>query len=373
MGKVTAKLVAAVIALAKTDRRIAMTPDQFDADPWLFNTDTGTVELKSGVLREHRGFDYITKITEIGPDENMAIPIFLGFLDTIFAKDKELIGYIQKVLGYCLTGDTREHAMFFGYGTGANGKGVLLSTVAGIMSEYCKTAHVDTFTITGSDQHPTDVAGLMGARLVICPEIEQGRRWAEAKIKSLTGGDKISARFMRQDFFEFTPQFKLFITGNHKPGLRNVDEAIRRRFHLIPFNVTIAAKDRDLLLAQKLKAEWPGILAWMIQGCIRWQTEGLKKPAAVEAATSEYLEGEDTLIAWIEDKCETGKKYYATGGELFASWKAWTERNNEFAGTAKAFAGKLAEHGFEKTHTVAGATYAGIRLREDSEAQPSPY
>jgi putative DNA primase/helicase len=367
----TARLVSAVINLAKTDRRIAMKPEQWDTDPWLFNTQNGTIELKTGTLREHRRLDYITKLAEAGMDGGCPTPIFTAFLTTIFAGDKELVWYVQKVLGYCLTGETREHAMFFGYGTGANGKSVLLSTVAGIMSNYCKIAHVDTFTITGSDQHPTDVAGFMGARLVICPEIEQGRRWAEAKIKSLTGGDKISARFMRQDFFDYVPQFKLFITGNHKPGLRNVDEAIRRRMHLIPFSVTIPVPDRDPHLAEKLKAEWDGILAWMVEGCLRWQREGLEKPAAVDVATREYLEGEDTLLTWIEDSCELGKRYYATAGELFASWKAWADRNNEFVGSAKAFGQKLKEHGFEGDHKRGGNTYSGLHLREP-ESQPWP-
>ena len=146
-------------------------------------------------MQPHRREDYCTKVTAVTPDSNCPIPIFLDFLHTIFAGDNELIDYIQIVLGYCLTGETREHAMFFGYGTGANGKSVLLSTVAGIMGDYCKSVHADTFTITGSNQHPTDVAGLVGARLVKCPEVEQGRRRAEAKIKQLTGGDKISARF----------------------------------------------------------------------------------------------------------------------------------------------------------------------------------
>jgi len=308
-----------------------------------------------------RRLDYCTKVTAVNGDENCAIPIFTKFLETIFAGDTELIDYIQKVLGYCLTGETREHAMFFGYGTGANGKFVLLSTVAGIMHDYCKTAHADTFTITGSNQHPTDVAGLMGARLVICPEVEQGRRWAEAKIKQLTGGDKISARFMRQDFFEYEPQFKLFITGNHKPSLRNVDEAMRRRFHLIPFTVTIPPDERDPRLAEKLKAEWPGILAWMIVGARKWYAEGLDKPAAVENATREYLEAEDTLLAWIEDRCEVGNNKITKFAALYADWKLWAENNNEYCGTEKAFATKLDENNFPGER--GGADGAKMRRR----------
>jgi putative DNA primase/helicase len=199
----------------------------------------------------------------------------------------------------------------------------------------------------------------------------QNRRWAEAKIKKMSGGDKLSARLMRQDFFEFWPQFKLFITGNHKPGLRNIDEAIRRRFHLIPFTVTIPPEKRDLLLVEKLKAEWPGILQWMIEGCTRWQIEGLKKPVAVEAATNEYLKSEDNLLAWIEDRCETGPNLKASATALFASWKAWSELNGEFTGTAKAFSEQLLEHGFSRKHVTAGKVYIGIGLVE--QAEPSRY
>jgi putative DNA primase/helicase len=370
-----AKTVAAIEQLAKSDRAIASTIGQWDAVKSLLNLprDCFILSKRENTMAPNadRRLDYCTKVAAVDADENCPIPIFLNFLDTIFAGDTELIDYIQKVLGYCLTGETREHAMFFGYGTGANGKSVLLSTVAGIMNDYCKTAHADTFTITGSNQHPTDVAGLMGARLVICPEVEQGRRWAETKIKSLTGGDKISARFMRQDFFEYVPQFKLFITGNHKPGLRNVDEAMRRRFHLIPFTVTIPVDERDPRLAEKLKAEWPGILAWMIVGARRWYAEGLDKPRAVEDATREYLEAEDTMLAWIEDKCECGKNKYATAGELFASWKAWAELNGEFVGTAKAFALKLEGHGFEQDRLGADSVriWRGLGLVET--VQPS--
>jgi putative DNA primase/helicase len=173
-------------------------------------------------------------------------------------------------------GLTREHALFFGYGTGANGKSVLLSTIAGTLGEYHRTAPIETFTASNADRHPTDLAGLRAARLVTATETEEGRRWAESRIKKLTGGDKVAARFMRQDFFEYRPAFKLIIAGNHKPSLRSVDEAIRRRFHLIPFSITIPPEERDPDLAEKLKDERPAILAWLIEGCLEWQTVGLK-------------------------------------------------------------------------------------------------
>ena len=237
----SAKTVSAIERLAKSDRRIAATIDQWDADPWLLNTPDGVVDLRTGTLRAHRASDYMTKITVAGPGG--ACPIFLRFLDRITGSDPELVAYLRRALGYALTGITREHALFFGYGTGANGKSVLLSTVAGILGDYHKTAPIETFTASNVDRHPTDLAMLRGARLVTATETEEGRQWAESRIKTLTGGDRVSARFMRQDFFEFTPQFKLFIAGNHRPGLRSVDEAIRRRFHLVPFAVTIPLRN----------------------------------------------------------------------------------------------------------------------------------
>jgi putative DNA primase/helicase len=254
-----AKTVAAVDLLARSGRRLAATTDQWDADPWLFNTPAGTVELMTGNLREHRPQDYITKSAGCGPGAE-GCPMFFKFLDKIFDGNQDLINYLQKFFGYILTGLTSEHAMLFFHGAGANGKSVLVSTIAGILGEYHRVAPIDTFTATGFSRHSTDLAGLMGARLVTAHETEEGAKWAEAKLKALTGGDMITAQFMRQDYFDYVPAFKLVITGNHKPGLQSVDEAMRRRLNLIPFNVTIPKADRDQSLAEKLKAEWPGIL-----------------------------------------------------------------------------------------------------------------
>ena len=189
--------------------------------------------------------------------------------------DQELMPTFSAMVGYCLTGVTIEHALFFLYGTGANGKSVFVTTLAMILGDYATNAPMDTFMETRSDRHPTDLAGLRGARFVSSIETEQGRRWAESKLKALTGGDKISARFMRQDFFEYVPQFKLVIAGNHKPTIRSIDEAMRRRLHLIPFTVTIPPERRDRKLTEKLLRERDGILAWAVEGCLDWQRMGL--------------------------------------------------------------------------------------------------
>lgn len=326
----SAKTVAAVERLAKADRRLAATVDQWDADPWLLNTPGGTIDLRTGRTYPARQEDYCTKATAVAPGGNC--PLFCAFLDRITGGDRDLARFLQRVAGYSLTGSTSAHALFFGHGTGANGKGVFVNAISGVMGDYATTAPMETFIATHNDRHPTELAGLRGARLVTVQETEEGRRWAESKIKSLTGGDKIAARFMRQDFFEFVPQFKLFIMGNHKPGLRGVDEAIRRRMNLIPFTVTIPAEERDEKLSDKLKAEWPGILQWMIDGCTEWQGEGLAQPEAVRVATDAYLAAEDALAQWMAERCVFGPHYYATLKELFADWKQWADDAGEFAG-----------------------------------------
>jgi len=331
----SAKTVAAVERLAKADRRLAATQDQWDADPWFLNTPGGVVDLRTGDMRPPCRDDHMTKITAVAPGGEC--PTWLKFLDRIFGTDRELIAFVQLMLGYALTGSTREHALFFCYGTGANGKGTLLNTVAAIIGDYATTAPMETFIATTSERHPTDMAGLRGARLVTAQETEEGRRWAEAKIKALTGGDKIAARFMRQDFFEFTPQFKLIIAGNHRPALRNVDEAIRRRLHLIPFTVTIPPDERDGTLPERLRAEWPGILAWMIRGAVAWASAGLRPPQVVRDATDKYLAAEDALERWLEERCDLDPQCTATSSDLYADWKRWCEETGEFSGSLKRF------------------------------------
>jgi putative DNA primase/helicase len=364
----SSKTVAAVERLAKSDRRLAATIDQWDAEPWLLNTPEGVVDLRTGRRRAHNPADHMTKIAAVGPRGDC--PRFLGFLDKITGGDAELKVYIRRMLGYSLTGDTREHALFFAYGTGANGKSVLLSTVAGILGDYHRSAPIETFTASNTDRHPTDLAGLRGARLVTATETEEGRRWAEARIKQLTGGDVVSARFMRQDFFEFRPTFKLVIAGNHKPSLQSVDEAIRRRFHLVPFAVTIPPEERDGELTEKLKAEWPGILAWMIEGALEWQTEGLRPPSAVTDATAAYLEAEDAIGAWIDDRCERDPKAWEQSLTLFASWTQWAEASGEYAGSAKRFSQMLESRGFVKQKIRTGNGFFGLWVIAQTSDKP---
>jgi putative DNA primase/helicase len=301
----SAKTVAAVERLAKADRRIAATVDQWDTDPWFLNTPGGVIDLRTGERRLHNPRDYITKTTAVAPDSDCTTPTWDAFLDRVTGGNAELVA----------------------------------------AGNYHRTAPIETFTAAQNERHPTDLAGLRGSRLVTSVETEEGRRWAESKIKTLTGGDKIAARFMRQDFFEFVPNFKLLIAGNHKPGLRSVDEAIRRRFHLVPFNVVIPPEQRDKSLGDRLRTEWPGILAWMIDGCIEWQECGLASPEAVTSATAAYLEAEDAIAAWIEDAGTHDQNAWEKTATLFAKWRAWADNAGEYAGTRKGFSEKIEARG----------------------------
>jgi putative DNA primase/helicase len=365
-GMASAKTRAAVVSLAGEDPRLKATIDQWDADTWLLNTPGGVIDLRSGESRKHRPADYITKITAAAPEGDC--PRWLKFLQRVTDNDEQLQNFLQRVAGYALTGITREHAMFFLHGLGTNGKSVFIDAIGGVMGDYRKVAPIETFTASVTDRHPTELAGLRGARLVTAIETEEGRPWAESRLKALTGGDRIPARFMRQDFFEFVPQFKLMIAGNHRPGLRSVDEAIRRRMNLIPFAVTIPEEERDQQLGEKLKEEWPGILKWMIAGCVAWQKEGLKPPQVVADATDSYLEAEDALQAWLDECCVLGPDKQEAVGILFAFWKEWTEVSGEHAGTVRRFSQRLEARGFER---VRGNKRGFLGLTVYIDRQPS--
>ena len=361
----SARTVASVEKLARYDRRHAARPEQWDADPFLLCTPSGVVDLQTGERRATRPADYFTKQTAVSPggvcfkwDE---------FMRWITGGDSAYIEFLQRVAGYCLTGSTREHALFFGYGTGGNGKGTWLNTIAAILADYAKVAPIDTFTEQRGERHPTELAMLRGARLVTAQETERGRRWAESRVKAMTGGDPISARFMRQDFFTFTPQFKLVIIGNYKPAIDSVDEAIRRRFYLLPFDQQISLDRRDQMLSEKLRAESPGILEWMLRGCALWLEYGLQPPERVVAATQAYLADQDSLQAWITEACVVGARYWESSARLYASWLAWAERAHEEPGSQKDFSQQLQKKGFAPEPRGHAKTrgYRGLSIRSD--------
>ena len=326
----------------QADRRFAVTSEIWDRDPWLLGTPGGTVNLRSGELTPAAQADCITKQTLVVPSESPDCPLWMRFLSEATLRDTGLIRFLWQMAGLALTGSTREHALFFIYGPGGNGKSVFLDALVNILGDYARTAPMETFTASKADRHPTDLAMLQGARLVTASETEEGRAWAESRIKQITGGDRVAARFMRQDFFEFHPQFKLVISGNHKPVLRNVDEAARRRFNIIPFINAPERPDREL--EEKLKAEYPGILRWMIAGCLDWQKNSLVRPDSVSAATTIYFEEQDIFGQWLEESTEPGK--FEITELLFKSWSAFAVANGEFAGTTRRFGDQMSRRGY---------------------------
>jgi putative DNA primase/helicase len=349
---------------ARVDPAFAVNMTAWDTDPFLLGTPGGTVDLRTGKLRSSEPRDGITRSAAVTPSIRAECPLWLQFLDEATGGDADLILFLQQWCGYALTGDTREHALVFIHGPGGNGKSVFLNVLMGILNTYAATAAMDTFTASKSDKHPTDLAMLRGARLVTASETEEGRAWAESRIKQMTGGDRITARFMRQDFFTFTPQFKLTIVGNHKPVLQNVDDAAKRRFNIIPFTRKPARPDRQL--EEKLKAEWPAILRWMIQGCLDWQKHGLTRPASVVAATNDYFGEQDLFGQWLQDECdvEPGNHYKSeSNAALFQSWRAYAEKAGEAAGTQKAFAENMQRRGMERYRNYSGRGFSGIRLK----------
>jgi P4 family phage/plasmid primase-like protien len=362
-GDARAKTVAAVITLARSDRRMAATEGQWDADREIFNALTTTVDLRARITRAPNRLDYCTKQAAVSPaPPGTPCPMWMTFLNRVLASDHPMITFLQRYLGYCLTAFVLEHVLVFLFGTGANGKTTFTDTVAGIFNDYAITAPMEMFLTTKYDRHPTEIARLKGARLVLAHETMKGRAWDEAKVKTLTGGGGLTGRFMRGDFFDFDPTHKLLLEGNSKPSLRNVDEAIRRRFVLVPFTVTILESDRDPKLGEKLKTEWPAILRWMMEGYVEWKQTGLMVPASVRKATEEYLADQDTLGEWLTDYVKTDPNAFTLTRDLFKSWKDWCEDRNLAAGTATAFSESLKDRGYIKIHKAFGNGFIGIKL-----------
>ncbi|MGG5823764.1 phage/plasmid primase, P4 family [Falsiroseomonas sp. HW251] len=357
-----AAFVASVEKYAQRARGIAVTAATWDQDPFLLGTPGGVVDLRTGQLRPPRLDHYITKRTAVSPAAAPACPTWLRFLQEATAGDEDLVRFLQQWCGYSLTGSTREHALLFVYGPGGNGKSVLLNTVARILGDYHQTAAMNTFTEAGTGQHLTFLAMMRGARMVAASETEEGRPWAESRIKQMTGGDPITANFMRRDPFTFLPQFKLLIVGNHKPMLRNVDEAARRRFNIVPFVHKPATPDRRL--EEKLWHEASGILRWMIEGCLDWQQHGLLRPAVVVNATAEYFEAQDVIGRWIAERCIRDATLTDKPGRLLADCRAWAIENGETPPTPSAFRSAIEKIEGVRYSTVKGTQFVrGVGLK----------
>jgi putative DNA primase/helicase len=358
----------ATISLATSVPGIPILPDELDQDPWSLNVLNGTLNLQTGELRPHDRDDRITKLVPVVYDPAAPARLWNAHLERVLP-DAKLREFFQRAVGYSLTGLTVEQVMFILWGSGANGKSVTVETILGTLGDYaCKTPS-ETLLTRREGTIPNDVARLQGARFVSSVEMEEGRRLAESRIKELTGGDTVTARFMRAEFFDFRPVCKLWMATNHKPEVRGTDLAIWRRLRLVPFTVTIPESERDQHLLEKLRSELPGILAWAVEGCLAWQRGGLNPAEAVLLATRTYREEEDVLGAFLEERCIMGGGHWVFSGALYRAYGSWCESNGEKPISQKALAAKLGERGCESDRKGHGGrrVWRGIGLRDDGD------
>ena len=354
--------------LITSDPLVAVAPEAFDSDPWLLNTPDGIVDLRTGTLQPASPMQLHTKQTAVGPAREADCARWWRFLAEATGDDRELMDYLQRLAGYCLTGLTTEQQFTFVWGPGGTGKSVFLGTLSTLLGDYARPAAMSTFVEARFERHPTELAALQGARLVAASETSSNGRWNEERLKILTGSDLISARFLYGDFFDYQPQFKLLLVGNHKPALQTVDAAIRRRIHLLPFTTKPAQPDGSL--AEHLRAEMPGILRWALDGCLAWQLFGLAPPAAITDATANYFEDQDAVGRWMSESVEKDPSCTALTVDLYASWCSWCMTSGESAQTERWLVGSLADRGIArwKHPTTRRSGFKGIQLRPDAVA-----
>ncbi len=367
------RAITAMINLAKADESVAVLPEDLDSDPWLLTVNNGTLDLRAGKLRSHDPRDLITKLAPVAYDPEAKCSRWFEFLYMIMNQRSSLVAFLQRAFGSCLTGITSDKAMFILYGAGGdNGKSTMIEVFQSVLGDYAMRTPTETFLRRKEGSIPNDIARLRGARLVWASENERGSRLSEALIKEMTGGDRMSARFMRGEFFEFSPEFKPWMATNHKPQIRG-DQAIWRRLKLVPFEVSIPVevqKPRHEVMAM-FRAEFPGILAWAVQGCLEWQREGLGVPDEVIAATKEYEAEQDTLAMFLSDRCVCVPNARAPSNALYKAYRQWAEEHGEGPMSHKLFASCLSERGFKKTRQNTGVLYMGVGLLAEGVSDQS--
>lgn len=350
--------------LNEIEHHLPILPIQMDRYKMALNTPSGIINLKNGDVKAHNPEYYFTKITSVDCAEAADCPRWLAFLDDIFAGDKDLIRYIQKAVGYSLTGSTAEQCAFFLYGTGRNGKSTFIDVIRDVFGDYAANIQPETIMVKSSQSNAinSDIARLKGARLVTSVEPNEGVRLNEGLLKQLTGDDTVTARKLYSEEFEFKPEFKLWMATNHKPIIRGTDTGIWRRIHMIPFNVQIPEDKVDKNLTHKLKAEMTAIFKWCIDGCLMWQREGLQMPAAVLKSVREYRREMDVISAFIEDKCTLEGTVQAS--MLYAAYVSWADSNNEYCMSNTKFSTELAKR-FEKVRGKNYNFFNGISLSKE--------
>jgi P4 family phage/plasmid primase-like protien len=357
--------------LSQAKPYLAVGMEELDRDPWLVNCKNGTLDLRTGKLKDHDPADHITKITPVDYDPEASCRRFERFLKETLANDA-VIKFVKRYSGYTLTGITRERLLAILYGFGKNGKTTLVELLHEVLGDYARNTDVETLLIKKYQGVGNDVAALKGARFVSAAEVEKGRRLAESKVKQLTGRDTVTARFLFGENFDFKPEFKLWLSTNNKPVIQGTDDAIWDRIRLIPFTQRFDGAKADPKLPDKLRGELAGVFAWMVEGCLEWQEHGLEEPKTVTDATKQYREEMDTLASFLDEVCATGPNHRVLAEKLYQSYAMWCDKSGERKDPKKAFVARLQERGFERRRETAGVNkgryiWLGIGFRSGDE------
>ena len=357
--------LAAMVDLARSEPGISILPPALDSDPWLLNCMNGTLDLRTGTLRKHSPRDFITKLCPTVYDPEATCPTWIATLVRIFAGDLDLVQFVKRLTGYCITGSTANHILPVLWGVGSNGKSTVIGAIMDMLGpDYAMKAPRNMLMARHGEHHPTEFCDLHGKRFVAAVETAEGQRLDEALVKELTGGDPIRARRMREDHWQFNPTHKLILATNHRPEIRDTTHSTWRRVKLLPFSVVIPDAEQDHSLPQKLQAERAGILAWAVEGCLEWQRDGLGEPSAVTTATSEYRSEQDLIGAFLDECCRTGRNERERAATLYKLYRAWSEQHGERAVNQTRFGKALSERGFDREK--AGVYwYRGLSLESD--------
>lgn len=358
------------LELAKSIQGVTVAVSELDADPWLVGTPDGAIDLRSGQpITPDRG-QLLTKSIGTRYASGADYPLWREFLVTVTGGDTELAEYLQAAVGYTLTGLCREQCLFFLHGSGQNGKGVFSETIKALIGDYAQTAPESLFTRDRNTNATNDVARLAGCRLAIAAELDEGSAFAESRIKALTGGDTITARFLHREFFDFVPSHKFWISGNHKPTVRGTDIGIWRRLRLVPFTVRIPDERKDTALTGKLLTELPGILNWALAGCLNWQRRGLVAPECVRKATEEYRREEDVVGQFLDDCTEPQAGIRTPTVSVYQAYERWAEREGiqpKFRLSARRLIRRIEEHGHARGKSNGTPVWKTLEL---SDGQP---
>jgi putative DNA primase/helicase len=361
--------IESMLWLARSEAGIPARLTDFDTDGYLLNVSNGTVNLRTGQLRPHRREDLISNLIEVAFDPQAECELWDAFLWRVLDRNEELYAYLRRFVGYLLVGDTSEQSLHFLWGLGANGKTVFCEVLLRLLGDYAVAVSPDLIMLRRHSGIPNDVARLRGVRAALMNETSQGSRFDEAKLKDLTGGDTLTARFLHQEFFNFPPTHRIVIRGNHKPAINGTDEGIWRRLRLVPFTVSIPPDEQDRNLLRKLEGELPGILNWALAGCLEWQRDGLKTPTIIADAVRLYREESDTLGRFLAECCDTRKLALVKSSALFQAYQQYCDKAGERWLPAKDLPHEMRRRGFEWKRTKAGGMYYGIELTLQEDAR----